>query len=156
MKLRFGEFPDEHHFLLITRPFVEWMFKFFGWLVIISTVQFAQEKTGSQTLLFVKWASYLLILAFTGSFVDWILSFKRYKTVSGEKLAEIAKADAKSKTDGRAGFRLMKSFWLVWSKLRGVLVASISLLLTVLLLGTANVVTDKIIASLIEFQQRSK
>jgi hypothetical protein len=35
MKLRFGEFPEDHHFILITRPFVEWTFKVLGWLILL-------------------------------------------------------------------------------------------------------------------------
>jgi hypothetical protein len=156
MKIRFGEFPEEHHFLQIMRPFVEWTFKFFGWLVIISTVQFAQERTGSQVLLYVKWFSYLLILGFIGAFVDWILSFKKCKTISGAKLIEIATASVKPDAEATAGTRSKKLFWRVWHKLRGIFVALISLSLTVLFVGAANIATDRIISSLVEFQQRAK
>ena len=110
MKIRFGEFPEEHYFLQITRPFVEWMFKFFGWLVIVATVQFVQERTGSQILLYVKWFSYLLILGFIGAFVDWVLSFKRYKTISGKRLVSIAMASTKSDADETAEIRSKKAF----------------------------------------------
>jgi hypothetical protein len=156
MKIRFGEFPEEHHFLQITRPFVEWTFKFFGWLVIISTVQFAQERTGSQALLYVKWFSYLLILGFTGAFVDWVLSFRRYKTISGKRLVEIATVNAKPDAEAAARIRSKKRYWSVWLKVRGVFVALISLSLTVLFVGAANIATDKIINRFVEFQQRAK
>jgi hypothetical protein len=46
MKLRFGEFPEEHHFLLIARPIVEWTFKFFGWLIVVATLQFRARSNG--------------------------------------------------------------------------------------------------------------
>jgi hypothetical protein len=156
MKIRFGEFPEEHHFLQIMRPFVEWTFKFFGWLVILSTVQFAQERTGSQVLLYVKWFAYLLILGFTSTFVDWILSFKRYRTVSGAKLIEVATASAKSKADAPAEIKPRKRIWRIWFKIKRILVALISLSLTILLLSAANITTEKIIVNLVEFQQRAK
>jgi hypothetical protein len=156
MKIRFGEFPEDHHFLQLTRPFVEWTFKFFGWLVIISTVQFAQERTGSQVLLYVKWLSYLLILGFIGAFVDWILSFKKYKAISGAKLVEIAMADVKPGAAATARFRSKDRLWQVWRKARSIFVALISLSLTILFVGAANIATDKVIESLVEFQQKAK
>jgi hypothetical protein len=156
MKIRFGEFPEDHHFLQLTRPFVEWTFKFFGWLVIISTVQFAQERTGSQVLLYVKWLSYLLILGFIGAFVDWILSFKKYKAISGAKLVDIAMADVKPVAAATARVRSKDRLWRVWRKARSIFVALISLSLTILFVGAANIATDKIIESLVEFQQRAK
>jgi hypothetical protein len=156
MKIRFGEFPEEHHFLQIMRPFADWTFKFFGWLVIIATVQFAQERTGSQVLLYVKWLSYLLILGFIGAFVDWVLSFKRYKAISGAKLVEIATASARPDAEATAGVKSRKRLWRVWLKVRSIFVALISLSLTVLFVGAANVATDKIISSLVELQQRAK
>jgi hypothetical protein len=155
MKIRFGEFPEEHHFIQIMRPLVEWTFKFLSWLVIVSTVQFVQERTGSQVLLYLKWLSYLLILGFIGAFVDWILSFKKYKTISGTKLIEIA-TNVEPDAEATAEIRSRKRFWRVWLKVRGVSVALISLSLTILLVGAANIATDKIISSLVEFQQRAK
>jgi hypothetical protein len=153
MKIRFGEFPEEHHFLQIMRPFVEWTFKFFGWLVIVSTVQFAQERTGSQVLLYVKWLSYLLILGFIGTFVDWILSFKRYRAISGAGLASVAgiKRDAQT-----SSIRSKNRFWRVLLKLRTIFVGLISLSLTVLFVAAANTATEKIINALVEFHQRAK
>jgi hypothetical protein len=132
MKIRFGEFPEDHHFLQITRPFVEWTFKCFGWLAITATVQFAQERTGSQVLLYVKWFFYLLLLGFIGAFVDWVLSFKRYKSVAGKKLAELA--EGKVTTGWFENLR---------RKFRSVFVGAISLLLTVLLVGASNIATEK-------------
>jgi hypothetical protein len=156
MKIRFGEFPEKHHFLQIMRPFVEWTFKFFGWLVIISTLQFAEERTGSQVLLYVKWFSYLLILGFIGTFVDWILSFKRYRTISGKKLASLAIAGIERDAQASAQVRSKNGFWRAWLKVRGIFITLISLSLTVLFLGAANIATEKIISALVEFHQRAK
>ena len=63
MKLRFGEFPEDHHFISLTRPLVEWTFKFLGWLLLTSTIQFAYLKTGNQFLLYLKLLCYGLLLA---------------------------------------------------------------------------------------------
>jgi len=156
MKIRFGEFPEEHHFLQIMRPFVEWMFKFFGWLVIISTVQFVQERTGSVVLFYVKWFSYFLILGFLGAFVDWVFSFRRYRTISGKRLAGIAMAGTNVDANETVGVRVRKFLARVSLKAQRVLVVLISLCLTVLFLGTANIVTDKIISALVEFQHQTK
>ncbi|MGX0961818.1 hypothetical protein AB7M63_002267 [Bradyrhizobium japonicum] len=155
MKLRFGEFPKEHHFLLIARPFVEWTFKFFGWLIVVAILQFAQDRTGNQVLLYVKWFAYLLVLLFIGSFVDWIFSFKRYKSVSGAKLVELAKRDIHFDSDAkqRTNEKKIRSIWI---RARRVFVVLISLLLMLGFSGVTNVVADKVIDSLVEFQRRAK
>lgn len=90
-----------------------------------------------------KWLFYLLILGFSGAFVDWILSFRRYKTNSGKKLVEIATASGKPDANRAAGFEPKKRFWRALLKLRGLFVALISLLLTALFIGAANLATDK-------------
>jgi hypothetical protein len=156
MKLRFGEFPENHHFLLVARPFVEWTFKFFGWLIVVATLQFAQDRTGSQVLLCVKWFSYLLILLFIGTFVDWVLSFKRYKTISGAKLVEIAERDVRLDAEAMRRANAKKRILSIWIKVRRFFVILVSVLLTLVFTGVANVVADKVIDSLVEFQQRSK
>jgi hypothetical protein len=78
VKVRFGEFSRDHHFILITRPFVEWSFKYLGWLALTSTIRVAREKTQSLALLIIEWFAYGLILGFNGAFSDWIASFKSY------------------------------------------------------------------------------
>jgi hypothetical protein len=104
----------------------------------------------------VKWLSYLLILGFIGAFVDWILSFKKYKAISGAKLVDIAMADVKPVAAATARVRSKDRLWRVWRKARSIFVALISLSLTILFVGAANIATDKIIESLVEFQQRAK
>jgi GMP synthase C terminal domain len=99
----------------------------------------------------------LLILSFIGGFVDWVLSFKRYKANSGAKLIKIATANLKPDAEATAGIRSRKRFGRVWLKIRRILVMLISLSLTVLFAGAANIATDNIISSLVEFtNERSK
>src|SRR5436309_644706 len=76
MELRFGKFPEHHPFLLITRPFVEWSFKYVGWLIIAATIDYARVKTHSVALFILEGLIYLLILGFSTGFVDWMLSFQ--------------------------------------------------------------------------------
>jgi hypothetical protein len=149
MKIRFGEFPEDHHFLLLTRPFVEWVFKCFGWLAITATVQFAQERTGSQVLLCVKWIFYFLLFGFVGAFVDWILSFKRYKSMAEKKSSPFPNVKISAVITKR---RLEN----IKFKFRNVFVGGISLLLTIFLVGASNIATEKIIDALVEFHQAAK
>lgn len=100
--------------------------------------------------------AYLLIRLFIGAFVDWILSFKRYKTISGAKLAEIAEHDVRFDADVRSQTNAKRRISSIWIRARRVFVLLISLLLTLAFAGGANVVADKVIDSLVEFQQRSK
>lgn len=132
------------------------MFKFFSWLIIVSTVQFVQERTGSRVLLVVQWFSYLLILGFLGCFVDWVLSFKRYKAISGKKLAGIAIADVGADSNETVRTRLANVFAQALLKARGILVVLISFALTFLFVGAANTVTDRVIGALVEFQRQVK
>ena len=97
-----------------------------------------------------------MILGFIGAFVDWILSFERYKTISGRKLANIAMAGVKPDAEETAGIGSKKLFSRVFLKVRVIFIALISLSLTVLFLGAANIVTDKIISALVEFQHQAK
>lgn len=156
MKIRFGEFPEEHHFLQIMRPFADWTFKFFSWLVIISTVQFVQERTGSQVLLYVKWFSYFLILGFVGAFVDWVFSFKKYKTISGKRLAGIAIAAAAAEEGPDTRSKSRKFLSRIFLKVRSVFIAMVSLFLTIICLGAANVVTDGVISAFVDFHRQAK
>jgi hypothetical protein len=71
-------------------------------------------------------------------------------------LVEIATVNAKPDAEAAARIRSKKRYWSVWLKVRGVFVALISLSLTVLFVGAANIATDKIINSFVEFQQRAK
>ena len=128
MKLGFGEFPEDHHFLLITRLFVEGCFKFFGWLVILATLEFAYLKTQSNTILSLVIFFDLLILGYVGAFVDWILKFRRYRA-SGE-ISALATTGIKH--------------WIT------VVIA------TVALLAIANIVTERVVTALVEFQQVAK
>jgi hypothetical protein len=150
MKLRFGEFPEDHHFILITRPFVEWTFKVLGWLIFTSTIQFAYQKTNNQILLYLKWTCYLLLLAFIGAFVDWILNFRRYRIISGKKL--VATAEASAATSPKSESRLRKA----GKKTRRAVAVVVSITVTIALIGASNFAIDKIIESLIEFQQKIK
>jgi hypothetical protein len=89
MKLRFGEFPEDHHFLLIVRPIVEGCFRFLGWLVVLATLQFAYLKTESKTILSLAVFFELLILAYVGAFVDLILKFRRYRAASNADVVAV-------------------------------------------------------------------
>jgi hypothetical protein len=144
------KFPEDHFFILITRPFVEWTFKVFAWLIFTSTIQFAYQKTGSQVLFYLKWTCYTLLLAFTGAFVDWVLEFRRYRAISGEKLSAAANVSASSS--------LKRISWLrrVGRKTRKAIAAVISIIITITLIGISNFAIDKVIEALIEFQQQVK
>jgi hypothetical protein len=131
MKLRFGEFPEDHHFILITRPFVEWTFKVLGWLIFTSTIQFAYQKTNNQILLYLKWTCYLLLLAFIGAFVDWILNFRRYRIISGKKLVATAEASAASSPKSESWFRK------AGKKTRRAVAVVVSITVTIALIGQA-------------------
>jgi hypothetical protein len=147
MKLRFGEFPEDHFLPLITRPFVEWTFKFIGWLLLTSTIQFAYEKTGNQFLLYLKWFCYALILAFIGACVDWFLSFKRDGIISGKKIVAAAVAGPAA-SSGKNNW-VSKSF----GRLRKTIIVIVSVVLTLVLVGASNIATDKVIEAFIEFQK---
>jgi hypothetical protein len=75
VKLRYGEFPTHHAFLLVVRPLVDWTFKFTGWLFITATIRYG-EKTGSQILWYVEWLLQLLLGLFVFNFIDWVTDFQ--------------------------------------------------------------------------------
>jgi hypothetical protein len=127
MEIRFGKFPDDHHFIQITRPIVEQSFKVLGWLVVIATLRFAYFKTNSATILYVEWFFELLMLAYVGAFVDWVLSFKR---------------NLKNRSDAVV-VRKRWHWWLV-------------ILATIVLVGIANTLVERIISAFLEFQQATK
>jgi hypothetical protein len=127
MEIRFGKFPDDHHFIRITRPFVEQSFKLFGWLVAIATLRFGHLKTGSSTLLYVEWFLELLMLAYVGAFVDWILRFRRNEKANSNVPA-------------------VKSRWR-WS---------VIVFATLILVGTGNFLVEQVITAVLEFQKVAK
>jgi hypothetical protein len=128
MKLRFGEFPEDHHFVLITRPFVEGCFKFLGWLVVLATLEFAYLKTESKTIFALAAFFDLLILGYVGAFVDWVLKFRRYRVAGNANV--VVKRGIKH--------------WIILA------------IATVTLVVIANFITDRVVTALVEFQQRTK
>jgi hypothetical protein len=79
VEIRFGKLPEHHHFLLLVRPVVEGMFKYFGWLVVVSVVDYAREKSGNRLLLATEVFLWLLILAFNGGLLICFLVFNGMK-----------------------------------------------------------------------------
>jgi hypothetical protein len=129
MKLRFGEFPEDHSFLLITRPFVEWAFKLLGWIILTATIRYAYEKTSSYLLLGLTIFAYLLLLGF----VDWFRSFK-FKSVSPKPAANM---------------RETTGVWKLLKRSRRVVAVIASFAITVLMVGTMNTLVENTIDSII-------
>lgn len=125
MRLRFGEFPEDHHFISISRPFVEWSFKYLEWLAVVATIQVAATKTNSRVLLALEWFAYFLILAFNGGLADWFLNFR------------FASEGKRPKT--RSRIRILAAL------LGG-------LLMTMLVMAIINLVSQSVIAALTEVQ----
>lgn len=98
-----------------------------------------RAKTGSTSLIVLKWFCYVLLLLFNGSFVDWILRFQRFQEPKLES--------AKSQRSANPNW-LQRSV----SKARSALALLLGLLLTVILLGLSNMASEAIVVSLAEFQ----
>ena len=91
MKIRFGEFPEHRRFIVIARPFIEWTFKLVGWTIVVATISYAQEKTGSKILFWLWLVLDGLLLIFFYTFFQWIFSFQRDRTIiPGKKLITAA------------------------------------------------------------------
>lgn len=140
MKIRFGEFPEDHHFILITRPFVEWSFKFIGWMILTATIRYAYEKTSSTFLLGMTIFAYLLLLGFVGAFVDWFRSF-RFNSALKRQPIDIAKLGRWKRMRSRAG--------------RG-LAIFLGFALTAVLIGAMNIVTEKVIDSILVHYEKMR
>ena len=143
MELRFGKFPEGHFFITVVRPFVEWSFKFCGWLIIVSILQYGYEKTGNVFLHYANWALYALVFLFIYGFVQWVFAFKRKRFIRGDVL--ISAVDDSSNGPSKAS--------LIWEKVRGVSIFVLSLLISMITLFAANIVTTKLLDALLELQK---
>jgi hypothetical protein len=143
MKIRFGEFPEHHHFLLLTRPFVEGAFKFFGWLAFTATAQVGYELTHNKFLFVLAIFCNLLLLAFVGAFVDWIFSFQRDKGAAGN-------SSASQSENERSSFRKFEVRFRKW------IVSVVAIAIWLSAMGISNFIADKLIDGFIEIQQKAK
>jgi hypothetical protein len=81
----------------------------------------------------------LLLLAFIGAFVDWILNFRRYRIISGKKLVATAEASAASSPKSESWLRK------AGKKTRRAVAVVVSITVTIALIGASNFAIDKII-----------
>jgi hypothetical protein len=147
MKLSIGELPDDHPFILITRPFIEATFKIVGWFVVVATIQYAYEKTNSTLLLCLYGFLYILIFAYVYGLVEWISSFRRYKYISGKLLASIALEQDKPLSPKKRRIRMF------FMTIRRLVVATISLILFFAIQISANIAVSKTIDAFFQFQK---
>jgi hypothetical protein len=151
MKIRFGEFPEAHHFLQVMRPPIEWTFKIVGWIIIVATLRYGAQKTHNQILLYFSWALDLLILTFIFGFLQWFFSFRRYpKPISGKALVRLA--EKSEQVEKRKYFKTNYLF----RKMLTVVLAGISLLITITIQITANIAVEQVINAIIEAQIRTR
>ncbi len=83
MEIRFGRLPDNHYFIIITRPLVEWSFKLLSWLLIAATLLLAAEKSGSYVLYGAASLASVLPFAFIYAFLHWLWSIEPYERKQG-------------------------------------------------------------------------
>src|SRR4029079_1528022 len=82
-------------FFVQVRPTIEWTFKFVGWVVAVSTIQYAYEKTSLELLLYLRWFLYVLLYVFVYAFSEWLLAFR---IVTGQREYRISIVDLASLT----------------------------------------------------------
>jgi|1186.fasta_scaffold507480_1 hypothetical protein len=133
MKIRFGEFPEHHSFLLITRPFVEWSFKLVGWIILTATLRYAYQKTSSYFLLGLTIFAYLLLFGFVGGFVEWCRNFK-FNSMPPARPTNV---------------RDTKGFRRVFGRARRIATVSLGFAIAALMVGAMNTVVDQAIDSII-------
>lgn len=150
MKIRFGEFPEHHHFIVIARPFIEWTFKLVGWTIVVATISYAQEKTGSKILFWLWLVLDGLLLIFFYTFFQWIFSFQRDRTIiSGKKLIRAAEQSTEEDASSGQPSRLAKIF----ERGRKGAIIILSFLALLSCQFAAQIVVEQIVKSIVEFQK---
>jgi hypothetical protein len=154
MKLRFGEFPTHHYFVDLLRPVVDWTFKFIGWLVIVSTFNYAYETTGNPILFYVKWALYLLLGQFVWGFIEWFFEFRFYpRAIPGKEILDAVARTPAIVTPRSVAAKIRVKIWQVTRRLAAVL---LSIAITVTALVTVQTAVRKTVDAIVEFQKHGR
>jgi uncharacterized membrane protein len=147
MKLSIGELPEHHDFLLITRPVTEWTFKVVGWILIVSTIKYAYDKTGNEIIFVVYLILFLFLLSFFGGFVRWLLSFRLHRTVTGEAFAGGNLRNSPERTAPE------KKTTALWAHARNLFAYMLALVFMIFVFFVMNVAVEKAIDAFIEAQK---